>query len=331
MNKPTRGYIRALQPIANVNLNASIHNRFDVEVIGAETGEIKQRAQAENVICNQLWTRLFTPNTYFNYIHYGTGSGTPSATDTSLFTFIGYATPSSKNTVYDFNAATGVGSLQKKITLSETTAVGSTLTEVGIGYGTTASTLCTHAMLKDMNGNQISISKTNTDIINIYATVFIKWSAPGYSTGYAAGYFTPYIGNPLSDWIFGSNVLSASKIKAGITPGGSWGYHSDYVPQMLATGTITPTFDASNKKLTLTLTRLGADNANSIKGIGCVSVLSSNNSPCFSCFIGSGSLQTTTITGDAIGTGDGATLDFETSFGMVKSPTIYVNGAQAAG
>ena len=29
-----------------------------------------------------------------------------------------------------------------------------------------------HAMLKDMNGNQISIEKTDTDIINIYATVY---------------------------------------------------------------------------------------------------------------------------------------------------------------
>ena len=53
----------------NATLNASIHNRFDIEIVNATTGEVKQRAQAENIICAQLWTRLFAPDTYFNYIH----------------------------------------------------------------------------------------------------------------------------------------------------------------------------------------------------------------------------------------------------------------------
>ena len=62
--------------------NVSIHNRFDIEVINARTGEIKQRAQAENVILNRLWTALLADNgnRYFGYIFYGSGSGTPAAT-----------------------------------------------------------------------------------------------------------------------------------------------------------------------------------------------------------------------------------------------------------
>ena len=84
----------------NSTLNASIHNRFDIEVIDAATGNVRQRAQAENIICDALWTRLFTPTTYFNYIHYGTGSGTPSATDASLFTFLGYGIPETVDDVY---------------------------------------------------------------------------------------------------------------------------------------------------------------------------------------------------------------------------------------
>ena len=71
----------------DAQLNCDIHNRFDIEVVDAATGEVRQRAQAQNVICNQLWPRLLTPATYFNYIHYGIGTGTPAATDTSLFTF----------------------------------------------------------------------------------------------------------------------------------------------------------------------------------------------------------------------------------------------------
>ena len=157
----------------DAKLNASIHNRFDVEVVDSVTGEVRQRAQAENVICNQLWTRMLSPEAYFNYIHYGSGSGTPAVGDTSLFAFSGYGTPSTADDVWSGDYATGVASLRRKIKLSETTAVGVTIAEVGIGYDTTAETLCTHAMLKDMSGNQISITKTATDIINIYATVFV--------------------------------------------------------------------------------------------------------------------------------------------------------------
>lgn len=152
----------------NVQLNASIHNRFDIEVIDAATGEVRQRAQAENVICNNLWGYLGY-NAWNQYIQYGSGSGTPAATDTALFSFVGSDTPTTVSKVYD--AATGVFSLQRKIKLLETTAVGKTITEVGIGYGNNYA-LCTHAMLTDMNGNQISIAKTATDIINIYTTVF---------------------------------------------------------------------------------------------------------------------------------------------------------------
>ena len=60
-----RGTRKALdkKPYANVNLNASIHNRFDVEVVDAKTGKVKQRAQAENVICDFLWTTLLKMST----------------------------------------------------------------------------------------------------------------------------------------------------------------------------------------------------------------------------------------------------------------------------
>ena len=39
--------------------------------------------------------------------------------------------------------------------------------------------LCTHALLQDMNGNNISIQKTNTDVINIYATVYLHFNQAG--------------------------------------------------------------------------------------------------------------------------------------------------------
>ena len=162
-------------------IEASIYNRFDIEVIDAATGEVKQEAFAENLILNQLWNRV--GQQWFSYIHYGTGTGTLAATRTSLFNNIGSGDVRGQSASMTFDTVTGVYTLKRAIQLSETTAVGQTLTEVGIGSDTSAGSLVTHAMLKDMNGNQISIAKTATDIINIYATVFVHFNPAGYSNG----------------------------------------------------------------------------------------------------------------------------------------------------
>jgi hypothetical protein len=209
-----------------VNLNCSLHNRFDIEVVDAATGRVKQRAQAENIICDALWTRMFMPSSYFSTIHYGTGSGTPAAADTSLFTFLGYAVPSENDDTVYYDYDNCYASLTRKIQLSEMTAVGETLTEVGIGYGSSASMLVTHAMLKDMNGNPISIEKTDTDIINIYATVFMHWSTTQYDSGYVEffprvptdGKNSSYV-YAFAGWLFGIGVWSTTYLSVWFNPG----------------------------------------------------------------------------------------------------------------
>ena len=330
-----RGRKRPLEkaPEVNANLNCSIHNRFDIEVIDAATGKIKQMAQAENVICNTLWTKLLTPATYFNYIHYGTGSGTPAAANTSLFTFLGHGTPTTADDVYSLSTSTGVASLRRKITLSETTAVGSTLTEVGIGYSTTAATLVTHAMLKDMNGNQISIIKTNTDIINIYATVFAHWNTSGENSGYihviphllqtgtAQGFFRMILG--MYEATYSNPPYAAQLIDGCIIAKAS----------SFPAVNISRAYSSANKQITCTMSRLGASDYN-VGGALFICLYSgpSLTAPCMILEVGGGWYSGTTITSEAIGTGDGTTTDFATAFPYPKSATVYIDGvAQSSG
>ena len=341
MATPIRGQTRPLPIKAglietkkiNADINASIHNRFDVEVIDAQTGKIKQRAHGENVICSQLWTRLFTPATYFNYIHYGTGSGTPAATNTSLFTFLGYGTPATEDDVKSTNMANGYYSYRRKIVLDTSTANGSTLTEVGVAYDISAGSLVTHAMLKDMNGNQISIAKTSTDIINIYATVFLHFTS--YDNDHikfnnfiaeisSGGDIAFYCGNKLFGYLVG--VSSNSDYRGakyyGATHGRSW-----------LTGTqiaATTTYNSSAKTITITGTRMGTAD-NNIGGISGIilfpdSMKSRPVSPWLYLEVGGNWFEKTAITGEAIGTGDGTTTRFSTDFGFASDATIYVDG-----
>lgn len=326
----------------DAKLNVSIHNRFDIEVIDAKTGEIKQRAQAENIICNALWARLLLPGDYFNYIHYGTGAGTPSSSDTSLFTFLGYGTPIDDDNVIGFDKDEHYLSLRKKIQLSETTAVGSTLTEVGIAYAAASNCLVTHAMLKDMNGNEISIAKTATDIINIYATVFVHW-AESYDSGYIE--FYPVDRNlkwslSLLAWFAGKGGIPSSRLGAWFASGNNrrerYSGNNTTIPLNRASA-ITPTYNVANKTATFVVSRLAVANCNISGGIGCVAVgyFAFPTSASTSFFgslaeillrVGGSWFSSSLITGEAIATGDGATKDFATKYSMVSNPAIKVDG-----
>lgn len=323
----------------NAELHADIHNRFDVEVIDARTGVVRRKAVAYNTICSQLWTRMMTPEAYFNFIHYGTGAGTPAAADTSLFTFLGAVAPAQTDDVLTHDPANGVFSIRRKIVLSESTAVGAVLSEVGIGYGSAASSLCTHAMLKDMNGNTITINKTATDIINIYATVFVHYPSGGFDGGFARIVPRSVEKGPYD---FNNCYIPDYKKYGGFLLYLCGLYNSSYcfAPKALVadhclpkcngkTYSMTPTYSAPDKKIVCTATRIGAGESN-IGGIEYLhlSLRSDYLLYALSIRVGGALVPRTVITGEAVGTGDGTTKDFSTDFPFWSDGKIYVNGVQ---
>lgn len=351
--------------------NINIHNRFDIEVFDTKTGKIRQRAQGHNVILQALWDILCfngwvseTTGAYDGFhsaIFYGSGSGTPAATDTDLFTREGYKASNSPDdnnrstyaNFYTVDYEHRVISLKRKIVLSETEAVGVNLTEVGIGTKYNNGTLCTHAMLEDMNGNPISILKTNTDVITIYATVYCHWSNSlniffplpnldsywvdkfaGWVTGrYRGLYYTNYASYKKAASFV---PLSMTGQKEFIPPKNMWydgtiiepirvdnGRTYDYVDSLTA--------DSTAKTIVVKAYRRGVDNGN-VGGIGTIGfyIAPSNGSNGMACI----ALHTDdfysgdNITGEAAGTGDGTTTEFAVKFDFPESATVYVNGAQ---
>lgn len=346
-----RGTKRALEesrPMLKADLRASIHNRFDIEVVDAQTGEVKNKAVAHNTICDQLWTYLLTPGKYFGAIHYGTGIGTPSAADTQLFSF--YAAISSfKETTFGADIENGVTWCRRSVRIEPNEAVGVEISEIGIGYSTSQTSLCTHAMLRDMNGNEITIYKTDTDVINIYATIFAHHSA--FNDG--SGIIFPYHHltesdeaaasadnkiDPLFRWILGVN-WSTSGLQDQRIVNACLNYGASDPAMRTTNGfdgetksvKVTPSYFPSEKKATYTLAQVAVDKGNLSSGIiGVVlfaygyglrgnDVLYLNSDGAW--WPGS------TVTGDPIGTGDGVTTDFSTKFSFPKNAQVYVDGA----
>jgi hypothetical protein len=332
---PIRGQTRPLPIQADIisshksnviTLNASIHNRFDVEVIDASSGQIKQRAQAENVILNRFWGQI--NNGFGNYIAVGSGSGTPAITDTGLFTFLDVFTANSVSS-YGIDDPF-VYYMQKKCVLSETVLVGSTITEIGIASSTSNGYVNTHAMLQDMNGNAISIKKTNTDIINVYATTYCHWKNDSDAKILMCNATSDKDNNSLPARVVNGGLIGTYVIQLGCCDGyGAYSYESTLTLNASA-------FDAATKTLNFTLTRLGASYANGLTNARGLRVVCYDNGG-----LGSDSLSSaiwipasafnceSDIVGEAIGTGNGTTQDYKTAFSIISGATVYVNGTAA--
>lgn len=335
-----RGTKRELdkQPSAvNVDFNASIHNRFDIEVVDAKTGEVKQRAQAFNVICDNLWTQLLQGNRYFLYIHYGNGTGVPSTNDTKLFGFLGYGAlhDAEKKWTVKADGAHVTGSIK----LDETVAVGETLTEVGIATSTSATSLCTHAMLQDMNGNQVSILKTETDIINIYATVFLHWRndsetvfiSPSYKID--SDYGTTPTG--MIGWLLGDSRGDGG---GGLPNRAAFSETGSYDGTGAAVYDATKTYSLADKTITFKYPILDATKGNTsqilaviIGAHGVTTTVDYLTLPGIVMLVGGDKIPAYTVEAEAIGTGDGVTTDFKTAFSNLDSATIYVDGVAQSG
>lgn len=336
----------------NLKYPVKLHNRFDVIATNRLTGEKRQIAYAENIILNSLWTQLINgSNAYFQYIHFGTGSGELSAARTSLFTFLG--AKAGATSTYTMNMPEGYISRTRSITLIETEYVGSTLTEVGIAYSSSSSTLMTHAQLRDMNGNPVSILKTNVDIITIYATVYfvvpvfdkarINFANDFIQSLKANGAVVSGSGGEdvLLRYVLGESTTLFEYMtwckylqpmlqykSTGVYPSNVY-YDSLYDPNFEAYVSPTRTNDVANKKISY-YGRLPAASYNAVKEVRSIYLITwCSNGMCSPLILTmpNATYSGTPIEGETIGTGDGVTVDFATLYSYVQSgAVIKVNG-----
>ena len=245
-------------------IKPKVHNRFDIEVTDAVTGEVKRRVTSYNIVLDQFFTRLIGRASKLGYIHLGTGTGTPAVTDTSMFTFLGARSASVVDTVKDYPTSY----IRKKIVLSPADFVGANITEVGFGYSGSNGSLVTHSMLKDSEGNQIAIEKTDTDVLTVYATFYVTIGAAVEGV-----YVLPTANNnaiisgilqdsysTLSEVLGMSNQIQTSDELSGTA---------------LSTKTnITPNGDYTNRRWQFATQRWNYDTANShmISAIGCPTI-----------------------------------------------------------
>lgn len=296
----------------NVKMDApKIHNRFDIYING------EQVAYAENIILNQMWTKLTSRVEFFRYIHYGTGTGTLAASRTALFNRIGDKFCVDVETVRAYPTSYR----RRKIELGLTEHNGSTLTEVGIADNS-GNGLVTHAMLRDMNGNPVSILKTNVDILTIYATLYVVLdnSHPQLKLINPAT-------NSLLSYLLGSGFPGAA-VTAGMC-GAAADMPSGLLSTSIGSASTAGSFtgDAANKRVVLSTPRFNVNDANGHIGelLFCDTARLALSA--------SGIYAGLDLTGIAVGTGDGVKNEFYLPSRNARQSSIVIkkDGAIEAG
>ena len=156
-----------------------IHNKF--EFYTQKVGEsMKHVGHAENVVLDRFYNNL-AAMMYSNdpdrakgigYIALGSGTNTPSSTDTKLTNY--YNAWGASRTYVGYNAEQDYYEYQYKVTLSPITAVGKIFTEVGLATDNADAYVVTKALITDNLGNPISIEKKETESLVIVATLYIS-------------------------------------------------------------------------------------------------------------------------------------------------------------
>lgn len=165
----------------------SIKNEYVLELYDKD-GKLKDKAYAYNLVTDAFWKDAFTTTTGwspFYAIRLGTGTGTPSVSDTALFRSLVEAATTLKRVQYAY--PTSVATFTATFPASAS-AVG-VITEVGFSKGTNSSYLQTHALLQDSEGNPITINKTDTDTLIVTAKVHCTVSASDNLNLVSAGSF----------------------------------------------------------------------------------------------------------------------------------------------
>lgn len=304
--------------MSKIKIPVGVHNRFDIELRDVETGAVR-KFQAENIVLDGFWTTFIgstsTSTKVNNYIMVGSGTGTLSTSRTTLFNHLLVQSTSAQGV--DWDSDNNTLAFRVSTTLGTETLPNQTITEVGIG-SSSGTTIKTHALLKDMNGNTVSITKGETEVMTIWSTVYLsvpdfyaskakiqtpsRAQSPSTSSNFQSPGYLPVASNlNLLFGTFPTAYMSFSELFSG------------------SSEKITPTItrDSANKKMTV-YARLGTGSMNDMP-IGLVTFIYELQIP-FSGYAG------TTIT-ETIGTGDGTTTDFATKYPMISSVSeVSVNG-----
>jgi len=308
-------------------INVGLHNHFDIVVRDAKTQKMVCEKRAYNIILDSFWSEFLQSDPdakeCLDNIYFGSGTTAPVATDTSLTTYGGGKATANKNWDYSEFTSDGTIKITGNIRLEASEYVGTTISEVGFGRTSTFG-LCTKSLIKDQNGNAISITKLVDQVVDIFGTFYVKLPMTGEVR------FTG-IGSPAESLVarltFRSYSSSLLILYRNLRIDEADGFSLPYKSYQCGTSM---SFDVPNRKLTINIADLTAASGN----IGGLKTLIFQEGPANATVVaelpGTNFTQPE-IVKEAVGNGDGSNTKFACDFGNIKdngTAKLYVDDVE---
>ena len=321
----------------NITLPQLFKNEYHFRLIGP-ADEVKQDIICHNIVLNNFWTKQNQSSPYtgwgnYNYfqgtapsgLRLGKGTGTPSVTDTALFSPL-WAIKQANARAFSISADKKIGEAKLTYIFPANSSYVGVVTEAGLtmcdrrGDIGEDNLLVTHCLIIDSEGNPISINKTADDKLEVTVT----WRV-----------IVPDVLNNFK-FLQADQGLLANLWKMA----GSWGSNTAgmfYVTDLTInrnrilryTGD-RPAIDFSNiektyntRKLTFNTQRINANVGNN-RYYPCISL----TGICYCALPNEEVFPAYNITGITIGTGNGTTKQFKNPLNYFKKDTekVYIDG-----
>lgn len=205
------------------NPSMQIHYNTKYNIKAIREGRLIQEVNTHNVICDTALYRLAYRGTpFWQYLRCGSGSGTPSSSDTALFTPLWN---DANFTITQSSVSCGDDSItwEGNATIAANATYIGTITEVGVwglieDNDNRSTKMITHALLYDAEGNPISIKKDDLTILKVTVIVTMTLSTS-------------------SHWKIFDPCTNYQRLLDSITPeiAGTYAYVPKCVPFMLLT------------------------------------------------------------------------------------------------
>lgn len=263
-----------------------VAGRFRIEAVRPD-GSVRELCDwFDNLILNQGLDAMASRGNYFRYCQVGSGAAAPLATDTQLQSRIAGA-------IQDNNALPGqVNTTDRYVYQNQayTFPVGAAtgnISEIGIGWDLTGTTLFSRALVKDASGNPITITVLADEQLRVYYQFRVYQPTTDFFNGTVGGYTvigrSANVGvvHSLSGWYltseahdrnffapsFNSTLLISSGAIAGIT--GAPTPVDDTLNQYNVTAAAAYVAGSFARDLTITIS---PNNSNIGGGIGAISM-----------------------------------------------------------
>ena len=316
--------------------------RGDYTITVKRHGKVIQEENFHNLFTTGFISRLIVDVNYFNYCQLGSGSTTPSSSDTALASWlwgVAYSTYAIDSTSADKLSRTW----KYTYVFPASSSYVGTIREVGLSAQSSVS-INTHALVVDSEGQPISINKTSLDEVTITAKITI--TRPSWQSGQAWSFMSgplsrSYLHGLLQNIIgvYNKHVLLSAGWCPEYRPVKNCQYTSLPTNFTYSNGTIRCSAEFSSEAMTYYYDSQSGekfkDYVNSLL-LGSSSVHSSSSAsyyyatPPYRLLLPNADVfPITTLEGLALGTGDGSTVDFtpEVPAWLENTEIVYKNGS----